>query len=303
MAYTFTKYVGVRPFPLPRGNDNTQRTNILRGQLVDCDTATEYTPGGIGSSSFEVTAFSAVGLVTYSNLKGAPLVNGQRVVIFNTASNDNDGTYIVSQLTPASGSAGTFVAVPLPGLALSGTAQSAQTAEGVGQIQFGARVLEAQTFVVTAVTWAGGVMTCTYTTLTGPQLTPGDGVLLAGMTNPGNNGSFSLATVTPTSDTAGSFTVANPGGVGTDAGTGTGNFQAGSEVASAGENPVQVTIFSSKGYVYVWDNVNYTIRVFLTGSASGDPQNEAALGATVAFDPTITFEAIFVRNVGSYIGQ
>ena len=64
-----------------------------------------------------------------------------------------------------------------------------------------------------------------------------------------------------------------------------------------------MTIFSSKGYVYVWDNVNYTIRVFLTGSASGDPQNEAALGATVAFDPTITFEAIFARNVGSYIGQ
>jgi hypothetical protein len=297
MAYTATKFWSVRPFPFPKGFDNDQKGVTIRGNLVDCSTPTEYTPGGIGSSSFEVTAFSATGLVTYSNLVGAPLVNGQRVVIFNTAGNDNDGTYVVSQLTPSSASAGTFVAVPIGNNVLSGTAQSGQTAEGVGQIQWSARNLLPQTFVVTAVTWAGGVMTCTYTTLTGPELWPGDSVTLAGMTNPGNDGQFQLTAVYPTSATAGSFTVNNPGGVGTDSGTGTGSFTAGSGQSSGINNPVQVTLFSSKGYVYVWDTTNYTIRVFLTGTASGDPMNEAALGATVAFDPTLTFEAIFLRNV------
>jgi hypothetical protein len=300
MAYTATKYLSVRPFPFPRGNDNTQRRAVINGNLVDCDTATEYTPGGIGSSSFEVTAFSATGLVTYAALKGVPLSNGQRVVIYNTAGNTNDGTYIVSQITPSSASAGTFVAVPLPGNVLSGTAQAGQTAEGVGQIQWGNRTLIPQTFVATAVAFSGGVMTVTYTTLTGPQLWPGDKVILAGMTNPGNNGQFGLATVTPTSSTAGSFTVLNPGGVATDSGTGTGNFQPGSDNASVtNEVPIEVVLFSFKGYTYVWDTTNYTIRVFLTGTAAGDPANEAAIGATVAFDPTITFRAEFPRTIAA----
>jgi hypothetical protein len=272
----------------------------IRGNLVDCDTATEYCPGGIGSSSFEVTAFSAVGLVTYSALKGDPLVNGQRVVVYNTASNTNDGTYIVSQLATSSASAGTFVAVPLPGNVLAGSAQTAQTAEGVGQLNFGNRNLQAQTFTVTAVTWSGGVMTCTYTTLTGPQLWGGDNVTLAGMTNAGNNGAFSLSAVYPTSSTAGSFTVNNPNGVATDSGTGTGYFQAGSENASVtNEAPVQVTIFTSKGWIYDWDSTNYTIRVYTTGASSGAVFAEAALGAHVAFDPTTTFEAVFVRTVAN----
>jgi hypothetical protein len=296
MAYTFSKFFSVKPYPYPKGQDNTQRCAFVRGLLVENDTATEYTPGGIGSSSFEVTAFSAVGLVTYSNLKGAPLVNGQRVVVYNTAGNDNDGTYIVSQLTPSSASAGTFVAVPLPGNVLDGTGQTGQTAEGIGQIQWGARVLLPQTFTATAVTVSGGVMTVTYTTLTGPQLQPGDSVLLAGMTNPGNNGPFSLVTVTPTSDTAGSFTVANTSAVATDSGTGTGNMQAGSDVSSTIEPPIQVDIFTAKGYSYQWDYTNYTIRIFLTGTAAGDPANEAGLGATVAFDGTVRFEAVFARS-------
>ena len=299
MSYTATKYLGVKPFPFPRGNDNTQRMAVIRGQLVDCDTATLYTTGGIGSSSFEVTAFSAVGLVTYALLKGAPLVNGQRVVLFNFASNTNDGTYIVSQLTPSSSSAGTFVAIPIPGKTLAGSAQTTQTAEGVGQIQWGAKVQEAQTFTVTAVSVSGGVMTCTYTTLTGPQLTPGDPVLLAGMSNAGNNGGFTLGNVFPTSATGGSFTVINPNGVTTDSGTGTGQFQAGSDNASAGEVPVQVQIFTSNGWIYEWDATNYTIRIYTTGASSGAVFAEAALGASVAFDPTITFEAVFARTVAA----
>jgi hypothetical protein len=297
MSYTATKFLCPRIFPYPAGLDNTQHLAHIRGWLVENDTATEYSPGGIGSTSFEVTAFSAVGLVTYSGLKGMPLVNGQKVVIYGTATNTNDGTYIVSQLTPSSASAGTFVALPGP-TAIAGSAQTVQTAEGVGQIQWGEQVLLSQTFTATAVSVSGGVMTVTYTTLTGPQLTPGDSVLLAGMSNAGNNGSFSLVSVTPTSSTGGSFTVQNVNGVTTDSGTGTGNFQAGISAYDSALAPIQVKIFTSKGYIYVWDMTNQTIRVFLTGTGANDILNEAAVGATVTFDGTLTFEAILVRSVG-----
>jgi len=296
MAYNATKYVLPKAFNFPKGYDNTQKTTTFRGQMFDCDTATEYCPGGIGSSSFEVTAFSAVGLVTYAALKGMQLVNGQKVVIYNTASNDNDGTFIVSQLTPSSASAGTFVAIPLPGNTLSGTAQTAQTAEGVGQLQFGQKQQVPQTFTATAVTFSGGVMTVTYTTLSGPQLRPGQPITLAGMTNPGNNGNFTPVTVTPTSSTAGSFTVNNPSAVTTDSGTGTGYFPTGDDLSSAGETPIQVKAESISGWEYRFDQTNQTLRIFATGSASGDAANEAALGATVTFDSTLFFEAIFARN-------
>lgn len=292
MSYTATKYLSPRAFAYPRGVDQTQRNTTLRGYMIENDTSTEYSVGGIGSSSFEVTAFSNVGLVTYSSLKGLPLINGQRVVVYNTSSNTNDGTYIVSQLTST-----TFVAVPIPGKTLAGSSQTTQTAEGVGQIQFGNRQPIAQTFTVSAVTVSGGLMTCTYTTLTGPQLFPGDSVTLAGMTNAGNKGTFSLVGVFPTSSTAGSFTVNNPNGVSTDSGTGTGSFNAGSDNESAGEVPTQVIIFSPAGWDYVWDINNYTIRIFVTGASASAVFSEAAVGATVAFDGNITFEAIFPRSL------
>lgn len=294
MAYTATKFLSPRAFAHPRGADNTQRNVVIRGYLIENDTSTEYSVGGIGSSSFEVTAFSNVGLVTYSSLKGLPLINGQRVVIYNTASNTNDGTYIVSQLTST-----TFVAVPIPGKALAGSSQTGQTAEGVGQIQFGVQALLAQTFTVSAVTVSGGIMTCTYTTLTGPQLFPGDSVTLAGMTNAGNKGTFSLIGVFPTSSTAGSFTVNNPNGVSTDSGTGTGNFQAGILDQSAGEVPTPpVHVYSpSSGWDYVWDQNNYTVRIYGTGSGANAAFAEAAVGATVTFDGNIVFEATFPRSL------
>ena len=237
-----------------------------------------------------MTAFSAVGLVTYSALKGVPLVNGQKVVVYNTASNTNDGTYIVSAVTST-----TFVALPGP-TAIAGSAQTSQTAEGVGQIQFGVKAIIAQTFTATAVTVSGGIMTVTYTTLTGPQLTAPDQVTLSGMTNAGNNGTFSLATVTPTSATGGSFTINNASAVATDSGTGTGNFDAGISAYNSMSAPVQAQFFTAKGYIYTWDPVNFTIRVFLTGASSGAILSEAALGATLLFDSTARFEAMFVRS-------
>ena len=205
MAYTATKYLSPKAFAYPAGFDATlQHLVCVRGPMIENDTSTEYTPGGIGSTSFEVTAFSAVGLVTYSSLKGLQMYNGQTVVMYNTASNTNDGTYTVANIVTTSTSAGTFTAVPVPPNALSGTGQTGQTAEGVGQIQFGNRQLIPQTFTATAVTVSGGVMTVTYTTLTGPQLSAGTSVVLVGMTNAGNNGTFNLVTVTPTSSTGGS---------------------------------------------------------------------------------------------------
>lgn len=289
MAYTATKYLSPRAFGFPAGFDNTQKSVIIRGTLVDCDTATEYSIGGIGSSSFQVTAFSAVGLVTYNMLTGLPLQNGQKVVVYHTASNTNDGTYIVSQVT-----ATTFVALPGP-TAIAGSAQTTQTAEGVGQIQWGVREPIAQTFTASAVTVSGGVMTVTYTTLTGPQLTPGDNVTLAGMTNAGNNGTFSLVTVTQTSATGGAFTLQNSSAVATDSGTGTGSFKAGIDAVQTQAQPTQVIIFTSLGYVYKWDRTNQTVRIFMTGVGSGDILLEAALAASVTFDNTITFEAVFPR--------
>ena len=299
MAYTATKYISPRVNPYPRGKDNTQRMVYLFGSLVENDTSTEYSVGGIGSSAFEVTAFSNVGLVTYSALVGQALVNGQRVVIYNTASNTNDGTYIVSQLTPSSTTAGTFVAVPLPGKALAGSSQTSQTAEGVGQIQWANRSQISQTFTATAVAVSGSTMTVTYTTLVGPQLWPGDKVILTGMTNAGNNGTFSLNLVIPTSSTGGSFQVTNAAAVATDSGSGTGKFNPGSDDPAAAGVPVEVEIGTTKGYVYQWDPTNYTIRIFLTGTSANTVLNEAAVGANVAFDGTITFVATFPRSVSN----
>jgi hypothetical protein len=295
MSYTATKYFSPRPYAFPAGFENTQHLVTVRGPMVENDTSTMYSVGGIGSTSFEVTAFSAVGLVTYSALVGVPLINGQKVVVYNTASNTNDGTYIVSAITPSSSSAGTFVALPGP-TAIAGSAQTSQTAEGVGQIQFGNRATINQTFTATAVTVSGGIMTVTYTTLVGPQLTPGDKVTLAAMTNAGNNGTFSLNSVTPTTSTGGSFKVSNASAVATDSGTGTGVFVCGIDVYNSSAQPVQVSVLTSKGWIYVWDATNQTVRVFTTGASSGAVLAEAALGASVVFDSTITFEALLIRS-------
>lgn len=293
MSYTATKYLSPRALAFPGGFDNSQKMVTVRGTLVENDTATEYSTGGVGSTSFQVTAFSAVGLVTYNSLVGMPLYNGQLVVVFGTT--HNDGTYTVANVAATTTVAGTFTAVPLAGKTLNGTGDTAQTAEGVGQIQWGIRQFLNQTFTATAVTVSGGIMTVTYTTLTGPQLQPGDNVTLVGMTNAGNNGTFSLNTVTPTSSTAGSFTVTNANAVATDSGTGTGKFKSGIEAVYTADAPIEVQFFTNKGWVYSWNYVNQTVQIFTTGTASGDVLNEAALGASVAFDGTIHFRATFIR--------
>jgi hypothetical protein len=298
MAYTASKYFSIKPLPYPAGQDNAQRTSTLRGTLSDQSAdAINYTVGGVGSSSFQITAFSAVGLVTYNSLIGLPLQNGQKIVAVGTT--HNDGTYIVSKLTPATSVSGTFVAVPLPGHSLDGTGDTAQTAEGVGGLQWGAKYSIPQTFTVTAVTVSAGVMTCTYTTLTGPQLSPRDPVTLAAFTNAGNDGSFTINTVVTTSATAGSFTVANLNAVASDSGTGTGFSMSGFSENAADNSPVEVRLTSTKGFVYIYDTTNNTIRIFATGTASGDALNEIATGANATFDNTVSFAAVFERAQNS----
>ena len=116
------------------------------------------------------------------------------------------------------------------------------------------------------------------------------------MTHAGNNGTFSLNGVYPTSDTGGAFKINNPNGVATDSGTGTGAFKAGIEAYNSQSNPVSVKLFNSNGYVYRWNAQNQTIMVFTTGTASTDALNEAALGANVLFEQTLTFEALLIRS-------
>ena len=267
MAYTATKFLSPRALAFPGGFDNTQKLVTVRGTMVENDTATFYSTGGVGSSSFQVTAFSAVGLVTYNTFVGMPLYNGQLVVVFGTT--HNDGTYTVANVAATTTVAGTFTAVPLAGNTLNGTGDTAQTAEGVGQVQWGVRQFLPQTFTAATVTVSGGIMTVTYTTLTGPQLQPGDNVTLVGMTNAGNNGTFSLNTVTPTSSTAGSFTVTNANAVASDNGTGTGKFKSGIEAVYTADPPIEVQFFSNKGYNYCWNYVNQTVQIFVNGAGSG----------------------------------
>jgi hypothetical protein len=96
MSYTATAVAAVVPFGYPRGLDITQNNQIVRGQLSLANAA--YNKGGLGSTGFQVTAVTVLGVVTYNQLVGLPLQVGQKVVIFNTASNTNDGTYTIASV-------------------------------------------------------------------------------------------------------------------------------------------------------------------------------------------------------------
>jgi hypothetical protein len=305
MAYTATKYFTPKPFLYPRGSDNTQRNQVIRGQLLDCSTPTEYSVGGIGSSAFEVTAFSAVGLVTFSALLGVPLVNGQKVVIYNTSSNTNDGTYFVSGLTYTSATAGTFTAVPLPFNTLAGSAQTSQTAEGVGQMQWGARALQQTTLTLTGVTVSGTTATITYTTLSGPQLFPAEQIVITGMTNSGNNGTFTINAILVSTATTGSIQITNASAVASDSGSGTANLLSGVDDSACIENPTPPVIIGNSGGIslaglmYVWDNTNQTVRIF-GASGSAGVATELALGAHAVLESALYFQAQFPRGPAAY---
>lgn len=291
MAYTATSTLAVIPFGYPRGVDNTQNCQYIRGNLVFSGGTGEYSVGGIGSTAFEVTDVTAGGVVTYSGLTGLPLVNGQTVVIVGTSTAGNSGTKIVSQVTPSSATAGTFQIN-----AFGGVHDATQIAEAVGALQFAVSTSVKQTYTVASVVAAVGTVAYTYTTLTGPQVQPGQTVTFAGMTNPGNNGTFKVKSVTTTSITAGTITAYNSAGVSTDSGTGVGVVKIGAEAIETQSVPTQVRIWSTigSGYLYNWDNLNQTVQVIVSAAAAS-PDSEAAVGPTIAYD-NLQFEAVFPRS-------
>ncbi len=87
---------------------------------------------------------------------------------------------------------------------------------------------------ITAASQSGPSTTYTYTLVSGPALTVGESVAVAGMANSGNNGSFTIATLG-----AGTFTVVNAGGVTSTSQTGTGKASPGTvSVFDSTMNPI-----------------------------------------------------------------
>ncbi len=60
---------------------------------------------------------------------------------------------------------------------------------------------------------------------------------------------------------------------------------------------VRLTVNNSSptGFVYTYDLANAKLRIFATGTASGDALNELSSGATVSAD-TIVCEALFTKS-------
>ncbi len=82
MSYVTGSYVSVQPYDYPRGVDRTLFSQVLRGIVQPAGPVTlDYVTGGLGSNTFEVTAVSTAGVVTYSALLGVPLYSGQTVTL------------------------------------------------------------------------------------------------------------------------------------------------------------------------------------------------------------------------------
>lgn len=294
MSYTATTFLNPIAFSNPRGSDFTQKNQIIRGNLFQNGAAANYSVGGIGSTSFEVTDVTAAGVVTYSNLVGLPLVNGQLVVIVSTTTAGNSGIKTISAVTVATSTTGTFQID-----SYAAVHDASQTAEGVGQLQFAEVYQSPQTFTVATVTagsaGANGTFTFTYTTLTGPQLQPGQTVVLA-CSKALNTGTFVVKSVTPSAIGAGSVVVfSTGGGATTDTGTGAAFLKVGVDAIQTSQAPTQVRVWSSfpKGYVYLWNPSSQTVQVFLS-AGSNAVMPEAAVGTTIAWD-TLAFEAVFPK--------
>jgi hypothetical protein len=289
MSYTATTPVAPIPFSNPRGSDFTQKNQTIRGNLFQYGGTVEYAVGGVGSTSFEVTDITTLGVVTYSNLVGLPLVNGQKVVIGSVGpTGTNAGIKTISAVTVATASTGTFQIDTF-----NGTHDASLTVEGVGQIQFAEKQNVAQAFTVATVTagsaGANGTFTFTYSGLTGPQLQVGQSVTLA-CSKAANTGTFVVKTVTPSTIAAGSVVVyATGGGASTDTGTGAAFLAVGVEAIQTAQPPTEVLVWSTKpsAFVYTFNPLSQTVQV-LTASA------ELAVGTTWSFD-TIQFVAVFPK--------
>ncbi len=302
MAYVTGSYVSVQPYDYPRGVDRTLFSQVLRGIVQPAGPVTlDYVTGGLGSSTFEVTAVSTAGVATYSALLGVPLYSGQTVTLSTLT--HNPGTYTISTVVPASSTTGTFqlvniytngLFVPIGTL----TADAAQTGNGVGQISFATLASVSQAATISAVTQSVTQSTLTYSALVGPQFKAGQQVTISGMTNAGNNGTFEVLGVEYTTYAVGHLIIYNPKGVASDSGTLAATLKVGSNSIYTTMPPTQVQFetVAGSGYVYRWNAANQTIQTFVTGTASATPLAEilgVGTGVAVPFDSAIAFEAIF----------
>ena len=286
MAYTVSNYLSPVIFDYPGGTDNTQKTRVLRGLLVQSEVP-GYMVGGIGSTIFEVTDVTAAGVCTYTALKGLQLANGQLVTLLAASTAGNNGVKTISAVTPSSASAGTFTITPN-----GSTHDASQSINGVGELRFGVVGQNAQTFTVASVVAAATTVAYTYTTLTGPQVQPGQSVTIAGCTHAGNNGTFVVQSVVQTGITAGTITCVNSGGTTTDSGTGIGSLRVGISAIDTLVPPTQVLAFSqySGVYDYKWNPVARTLRI---STASSELATSAS---TWAYD-LVQFEATYPRSL------
>lgn len=113
--------------------------------------------------------------------------------------------------------------------------------ETTGQIHF----IKYSKWTISSVTVSGTTATIAYTVSIGDAPTKNQSVVLAAL-NTGNNGTFQITSVTPTSPTAGTFTITNPSAVLENPATGTGTIFLGSlnisaAVFNSGPNTVTFT--------------------------------------------------------------
>ena len=257
MSYVTGSYVSVQPYEYPRGVDRTLFNQVLRGIVQPAGPVTlDYVTGGLGSSTFEVTAVSTAGVATYSALLGVPLYSGQTVTLSTLT--HNSGTYTISTVAPSSSTAGTFqlvniytngLFVPIGTL----TADTSQTANGVGQISFATPASVKQAATISAVTQSVTQSTLTYSALVGPQFKAGQQVTISGMTNAGNNGTFEVLGVEYTTYAVGHLIIYNPNGVASDSGTLAATVKVGSNSIYTTQPPTQVKFCVRRGIgLRVW---------------------------------------------------
>jgi hypothetical protein len=145
--------------------------------------------------------------------------------------------------------------------------------------------LGSNSFNVTTVAVSGSVSTLTYASLLGAAIQVGATVFIAGATHATNNGPWKVVTVTPTSATAGSFTIVNAAATAESSSTGSGSqaLFAGTGIqifASQGDlvSPITAWFQSvvASGYNYSYNRNNNTLQITVTGAALSGKNAELA---------------------------
>jgi hypothetical protein len=145
-----------------------------------------------------------------------------------------------------------------------GWTQSSDT----GQVVWTASVVS-----ITAVTHSGTTNVCTYTLTSGPALRVGMSIVIAALTNSGNNGTFTITALG-----SGTFTVTNSSGVTESGSSGTGTVTANSTVPGSGAyvyevwqpNDALANFYTKVEYGNITGQTNCpTVRLTLSTATNG----------------------------------